>query len=39
MKMEHAVLAPRSGKVSEVRFAAGDLVPEGAELVVLEAAE
>ncbi|HVO04690.1 MAG TPA: acetyl/propionyl/methylcrotonyl-CoA carboxylase subunit alpha [Candidatus Cybelea sp.] len=36
MKMEHAVKAPRDGKVKAVHFAAGDLVGEGVELLVLE---
>jgi 3-methylcrotonyl-CoA carboxylase alpha subunit len=35
MKMEHAVAAPVDGIVERVRFAVGDLVEEGAELVVL----
>jgi 3-methylcrotonyl-CoA carboxylase alpha subunit len=35
MKMEHTVAAPADGVVSEIRFAAGDLVEEGAELLVL----
>jgi 3-methylcrotonyl-CoA carboxylase alpha subunit len=35
MKMEHAVAAPADGVVERVRFAVGDLVEEGAELVVL----
>jgi 3-methylcrotonyl-CoA carboxylase alpha subunit len=38
MKMEHAVTAPRDGIVEAVHFAAGDLVPEGAELLTLEPA-
>jgi 3-methylcrotonyl-CoA carboxylase alpha subunit len=36
MKMEHAVKAPRDGKVRAVHFAAGDQVTDGAELLVLE---
>jgi 3-methylcrotonyl-CoA carboxylase alpha subunit len=36
MKMEHAVKAPRDGKVKAVNFAAGDQVTDGAELLVLE---
>jgi 3-methylcrotonyl-CoA carboxylase alpha subunit len=36
MKMEHAVKAPRDGKVKAVHFAAGDQVADGAELLVLE---
>jgi 3-methylcrotonyl-CoA carboxylase alpha subunit len=38
MKMEHAVKAPRDGKVKAVHFAAGDQVADGAELLVLEEA-
>jgi len=38
MKMEHAVKAPRDGKVKAVHFAAGDQVSDGAELLVLEEA-
>jgi len=38
MKMEHAVKAPRDGKVKSVHFAAGDQVADGAELLVLEEA-
>ncbi len=34
--MEHAVKAPRDGKVDAVHFAAGDQVTDGAELLVLE---
>jgi 3-methylcrotonyl-CoA carboxylase alpha subunit len=36
MKMEHAVKAPRDGKVKVVHFTAGDQVTDGAELLVLE---
>jgi 3-methylcrotonyl-CoA carboxylase alpha subunit len=36
MKMEHAVKAPRDGKVKAVHFATGDQVADGAELLVLE---
>jgi 3-methylcrotonyl-CoA carboxylase alpha subunit len=36
MKMEHAVKAPREGKVKAVLCAAGDQVTDGAELLVLE---
>ncbi|MDI4666548.1 acetyl/propionyl/methylcrotonyl-CoA carboxylase subunit alpha [Xanthobacter autotrophicus] len=36
MKMEHTVAAPRDGKVKALKFAVGDLVDEGAELLVLE---
>ena len=35
MKMEHTVTAPADGIVEKVRFATGDLVEEGAELIVL----
>jgi 3-methylcrotonyl-CoA carboxylase alpha subunit len=35
MKMEHAVLAPRDGVVSGLRFAVGERVPEGAVLAEL----
>jgi 3-methylcrotonyl-CoA carboxylase alpha subunit len=38
MKMEHAVKAPRDGKVKAVHFSAGDQVTDGAELLVLEEA-
>jgi len=34
--MEHTILAPRAGKVVRFRFAAGDQVGEGAELVEFE---
>ena len=37
MKMEHTVAAPVDGTVEAVRFAAGDLVEEGAELITLAA--
>jgi 3-methylcrotonyl-CoA carboxylase alpha subunit len=33
MKMEHTVTAPADGVVTAVRFAAGELVEEGAELI------
>jgi len=36
MKMEHTVAAPRDGRVKALKFAVGDLVDEGAELLVLE---
>jgi 3-methylcrotonyl-CoA carboxylase alpha subunit len=29
MKMEHTIVAPAAGRVSEVRFAPGDQVKEG----------
>jgi 3-methylcrotonyl-CoA carboxylase alpha subunit len=35
MKMEHTVAAPAEGVVEAVRFAVGDLVEEGAELIAL----
>ncbi len=35
MKMEHTVIAPADGVVEAVRFAPGDLVEEGAELIAL----
>jgi 3-methylcrotonyl-CoA carboxylase alpha subunit len=35
MKMEHTVTAPADGVVEAVRFAPGDLVEEGAELMAL----
>jgi 3-methylcrotonyl-CoA carboxylase alpha subunit len=35
MKMEHTVTAPTDGVVEAVRFAPGDLVEEGAELIAL----
>ncbi|HMD63313.1 MAG TPA: acetyl/propionyl/methylcrotonyl-CoA carboxylase subunit alpha [Stellaceae bacterium] len=37
MKMEHTVTAPADGVVEAVRFAAGDIVEEGAELITLAA--
>jgi 3-methylcrotonyl-CoA carboxylase alpha subunit len=37
MKMEHAVTAPVDGVVEAVRFAVGDLVEEGVELITLAA--
>jgi 3-methylcrotonyl-CoA carboxylase alpha subunit len=37
MKMEHTVAAPADGVVTAVRFAVGDLVEEGAELIALAA--
>jgi 3-methylcrotonyl-CoA carboxylase alpha subunit len=39
MKMEHAITAPADGVVSAINYAVGDLVEDGAELIVLEAAE
>jgi biotin carboxyl carrier protein len=37
MKMEHRVLAPHSGSVSEVRASLGDQVSAGDLLVIVEA--
>src|SRR6516162_5989404 len=39
MKMEHTVSAPADGVVEAVRFAVGDQVEEGAELIAFAAAE
>ncbi len=36
MKMEHTISAPRAGRVKGFRYAAGDQVEEGAELVEFE---
>jgi 3-methylcrotonyl-CoA carboxylase alpha subunit len=36
MKMEHTIAAPADGTVKEIRFAAGEQVLEGAELITLE---
>ena len=36
MKMEHTISAPRDGTVKAFRYAAGDQVSEGAELVDFE---
>jgi len=33
--MEHTIAAPRDGAVETVRYAVGDLVEEGAELIAL----
>ena len=35
MKMEHTITAPADGVVAAVRFAVGELVEEGAELIAL----
>jgi 3-methylcrotonyl-CoA carboxylase alpha subunit len=35
MKMEHTIAAPRDGTIGAVRYAVGDLVEEGAELIAL----
>jgi 3-methylcrotonyl-CoA carboxylase alpha subunit len=37
MKMEHAIVAPADGTVERVNYAPGDLVAEGAELLVFAA--
>jgi 3-methylcrotonyl-CoA carboxylase alpha subunit len=39
MKMEHAISAPRQGVVKAFRFAIGDPVSDGAELLDFEGAE
>ena len=39
MKMEHTVAAPSDGTVERVRYAVGDAVEEGAELIAFAAAE
>ena len=39
MKMEHTIVAPSAGRVSEFFYQAGDLVDGGAELLLFEAAE
>ena len=38
MKMEHTIAAPADGVVAEILYAPGDQVPEGAELLRLQAA-
>ncbi len=38
MKMEHTLAAPADGRVAGLRYAAGDLVEEGVELLEFEAA-
>ena len=38
MKMEHTIVAPCAGTVKEVRFAAGDQVSEGVDLIAFDAA-
>ena len=35
MKMEHTIVAPGDGQVTEIHYAAGDLVEEGVELLTL----
>jgi len=39
MKMEHAIKAPADGVVSEIFFAEGEQVPEGAELIAIATGE
>lgn len=39
MKMEHSIQAPHDGTVSEIYFAEGDLVNEGAELIAVNGDE
>jgi 3-methylcrotonyl-CoA carboxylase alpha subunit len=36
MKMEHTIGAPAAGTVSEVLYAVGDQVADGAQLLVLD---
>jgi len=36
MKMEHTLRAPHAGRVTEVRYQAGNQVEAGAVLVVIE---
>ncbi|MBW8835730.1 MAG: hypothetical protein JF605_11710, partial [Burkholderia sp.] len=36
MKMEHTIGAPAAGVVSEVLYAVGDQVADGAQLLVLD---
>ena len=36
MKMEHTILAPAAGRVAEVRFAPGDQVKEGDQLITFD---
>ena len=35
MKMEHSIIAPADGVVERLHYGQGDLVDEGAELLVL----
>lgn len=35
MKMEHSIKAPCDGTVSDIYFAEGDLVSEGAQLIAV----
>ena len=39
MKMEHTITAPADGVVTAVRFAVGELVDEGADLIALAPSE
>ena len=39
MKMEHTIAAPGDGQVTQIHFAAGELVEEGAELIDLQLGE
>ena len=39
MKMEHTISAPHAGKVSQIYFAVGEQVAEGAQLLALEEAK
>ena len=36
MKMEHTIVAPAAGLVTEIYFAAGDQVEEGATMVAFD---
>jgi 3-methylcrotonyl-CoA carboxylase alpha subunit len=38
MKMEHTIKAPAEGRIAKVRYAVGDQVEDGAELIVFEEA-
>jgi 3-methylcrotonyl-CoA carboxylase alpha subunit len=37
MKMEHTIVAPTAGTVSAIHYRQGDQVPEGADLIDVEA--
>jgi 3-methylcrotonyl-CoA carboxylase alpha subunit len=39
MKMEHAIVAPADGVVKSIRFAVGDKVREGEEVIEIAAGE
>jgi 3-methylcrotonyl-CoA carboxylase alpha subunit len=39
MKMEHALTAPRDGRIAGVAVTAGSQVAEGANLMIVEAAD